>query len=323
MPRNILFISALLGILEISFPETLHAQSYPSKPVKVLVGISAGGAADLTARFVAHRLSSTMGQQFIVENKPGAGGTIAFATGINSTPDGYTLTLITMTYTISPSVYKLKFDPVGDMTPIVQICQGPQLIVAHPSLPVTSIRDLIALAKSKPGKLNYASPGQGSTAHLTVELFSGAAGIKMNHIPYKGAAQALTDTVAGQTDLAVSSLSGAYPYVKSGRLRALAVTTPERVPAAPDIPTVAESGVPGFEVIQWFGLIGPKGLPLPIVASINGEVAKLLKSKEAAEHLQNEGMSPVGGTPEQFLALIKKEIPVWRKVAADIGLKAD
>jgi tripartite-type tricarboxylate transporter receptor subunit TctC len=145
----------------------------------------------------------------------------------------------------------------------------------------------------------------------------------MNHIPYKGAAQALTDTVAGQTDLAVSSLSGAYPYVKSGRLRALAVTTPERVPAAPDIPTVAESGVPGFEVIQWFGLIGPKGLPLPIVASINGEVAKLLKSKEAAEHLQNEGMSPVGGTPEQFLALIKKEIPVWRKVAADIGLKAD
>jgi tripartite-type tricarboxylate transporter receptor subunit TctC len=301
----------------------ISAQQYPSKPVKVIVGFSPGASTDLATRFIAQRLSSAMGQQFIVENKPGAGGTIAFATGINSTPDGYTLTLITMTYAISPSVYKLKFDPVGDMTPIIQIAQGPQLIVVHPSLPVKSIRDLIALAKSEPGKLNYASTGQGGIAQLAAELFSSMAGIKMNHVPYKGGAAALTDTIAGQTDLAVTSFSSAQPYVKSGRLRALAVTTPKRVSAAPDIPTVAESGVPGYEVVQWYGLIGPKGLPPPIVARINREVVKVLETKEAAEHFQNEGMSPVGGTPEQLLAVIKKEIPIWRKVATDIGLRAD
>jgi tripartite-type tricarboxylate transporter receptor subunit TctC len=301
----------------------VSAQQYPAKPVKIIVALSPGASVDLTTRFIAQRLSSSMGQQFIVENKPGAGSSIGYAAGVSAPPDGYTLTMITATYTVSPTVHKLSFDPVNDITAIVQISQGPELFVANPSLPVKSLKDLIALAKSRPGKLNYAHAGQGGIAHLAAERFARMAGIKINGIPYKGGAPALTDTIAGQTDFAVASFTAGLPYVRSERLRALAVTTPRRVAAAPDIPTVAESGVPGYEVVQWFGLIGPRGLPLPIVAAINVEVAKLLKAKEADEHLQNEGMLPVGGTPEQFLALIKKEIPVWRKVAADIGLKAE
>ena len=207
--------------------------------------------------------------------------------------------------------------------PIIQVSQAAHLIVVHPSLPARSIAELVALAKSKPGKLNYATPGQGGTAHLATELFASMAGIKLNHIPYKGTNPSLSDTIGGQTDLTFAAIAAALPHVRSGKLRALAVTTPRRSPSAPDVPTVAQSGVPGYEVVQWYGLIGPKGLPSPIVARINGEVAKVLESKDAAEHLRTEGMSPVGGTPEQLLALIKKEIQIYRKVATDLGLKAE
>ena len=190
-------------------------------------------------------------------------------------------------------------------------------------MPVRTTQELIALAKSKPGRLNYASSGQGGFTHLATELFTTMAGIKMHHVPYKGGGPALTDTVAGQTDLYFSNVVASLPYVKSGRLRALAVTTPKRQPSAPDIPTVTESGVPGYEVIAWHGMIGPKGLPSPIVARLNGELTALLELKETAERLQNDGVSPAGGTPEQFLAMIKREIPIWQKVANDVGIKAE
>ena len=312
---------AALATLVASAPAP--AQQYPTKPVKVIVGFAPGGGTDIVARFVAQRLSSAMGQQFIVENKPGANSYIANVAGANAPPDGYTLTLVTSTYTLHPSTYKLKFDPISDITPIIQISQGPLLVVVHPSLPAKSMQELITLAKSRPGKLNFASPGQGGFVHLATELFASMAGIKMNHVPYKGTNPALTDTIAGQTDLMFSTIAPALPYAKSGRLRALAVTTPARVSSAPDIPTVAESGVPSYGVVLWYALIGPKGLPSPIVNRINAEVTKLLELKDTAELLQKDGLSPVGGTPEQLLATIKKEIEVWRKVAAEVGVKPE
>jgi tripartite-type tricarboxylate transporter receptor subunit TctC len=319
----ILSCTALVALASVVASPRASAQQYPARPVKIIVPFPPGGGNDIIARFIAQRLTSALGQQVIIENKPGAAGTIGIEAGIKSPPDGYTLFLVSSTYTVHPSVYKLRYDPIGDSTPIIQISQGPLLIVVHPSLSAKSLQELIGLAKSSPGKLNFASPGQGGTTHLATELFASMAGIKMNHVPYKGSGPALTDTIAGQTDLYFSTSAPALPHVRSGRLRAIAVTTSQRIPAAPDVPTVAESGVPGYEVVLWYGLFGPKGLPSPIVSRINYEVGKLLESKDTAETLQTDGASPAGGTPEQFLATIKKEIQVWRKVVADVGLKAE
>jgi tripartite-type tricarboxylate transporter receptor subunit TctC len=220
-------------------------------------------------------------------------------------------------------VYKLNFDPVNDITPIIQMSQGPLVVVVRPSLPVKTTRDLIALAKAKPGQVNFASSGQGSVIHMATELFQSMAGVKMNHIPYKGTGPALTDTLGGQTDVFFSSTATAMPHVQAGKLRAVAVTTAKRIPALPDVPTVAESGVPGYDVVLWHGLIGPKGLPQPIVERINSDVTKALSLKATAEQLQNDGVAPAGGSPEQFRAQIEKEIKLWRKVAADAGVKAE
>jgi tripartite-type tricarboxylate transporter receptor subunit TctC len=296
------------------------AQQYPSKPVRIIVPFAPGGGSDFIARFMAQRLTESLGAQVIVENKPGAGGVLGIEQGIKAPADGYTLTLIASSYTVNPSIYKLNFDPVTDVTPIIQMSQGPLLVVVNPALPIKSIKELIALAKSKPGEVTFASSGQGSVIHLATELFDTMANVKMNHIPYKGTGPALTDTLAGQTNVFFSSTANAMPHVKAGKLRAIAVTTANRIPALPDVPTVAESGVPGYDVVLWHGLIGPKGLPRAVVDRINGDVTKSLKLKETAEQLQNDGVAPAGGTPEQFAAQIKKEIGVWKKVAkaADI-----
>ena len=299
------------------------AQPYPSKPVRIVVPFAPGGGSDFIARFMAQRLTDSLGTQVIVENKPGAGGVLGIEQGLKSPPDGYTLTLIASSYTVNPSIYKLNFDPLADYTAIIQISQGPLLVVVHPSLPVKSVMELIAFAKAKPGDLNFASSGQGSIIHLATEQFSSMAGVKMNHVPYKGTGPALTDTLAGQTNVFFSSPANAMPHVKAGKLRAIAVTTAKRIPALPDVPTVAEAGVPGYDVILWHGLIGPKGLPRAVVDRINGEVNKSLKLKETAEQLQNDGVAPAGGTPEQFAAQIKKEIGIWRKVATDAGVKQE
>ena len=299
------------------------AQTYPNKPVRIIVPFAPGGGSDFIARFMAQRLTESLGSQVIVENKPGAGGVLGIEQGIKAPPDGYTLTLIASSYTVNPRIYKLNFDPVTDITPVIQMSQGPLLVVSHPSLPVKTIKELIALAKSKPGSVNYASSGQGSVIHLATELFASMAGVKMNHIPYKGTGPALTDTISGQTSVFFSSTATAMPHVKSGRLKAIAVSTAKRIPALPEVPSVAESGLPGYDVTLWHGLIGPKGLPRAVVDRINGDVTKTLKLKETAEQLQNDGVAPAGGTPEQFAAQIKREIGIWRKVAADAGVKAE
>jgi len=299
------------------------AQTYPAKPVKLIVPFAPGGGSDVVGRFMAQRLAAALGQPVVVENRAGAGGVIGVEAGIRSPADGYTLTLIPSSYTVYPSLYRLKFDPVADIAPIIQFSSGPLLVVVHPSLPVTTIRELIALAASRPGKLNFASPGHGTTLQLATELFALKAGVKLNHVPYKGTGPALTDTVGGQTDLYFSGIAAALPHVRAGRLRAVAVTTPYRVPAAPDVPTISESGLPDYEVVVWYGLAGPKGLARPIVDRINGEAAKVLRSPDVDEQFQSDGLSPAGGTPEQFLARIKNEIVVWRKVVNDAGVKVE
>jgi tripartite-type tricarboxylate transporter receptor subunit TctC len=313
----------LFGSLLAACALLAQAQPYPSKPIRFVVPFAPGGGSDFIARFMAQKMSPGLGQQVIVENKPGAGGMLGIEQGVKSPADGYTLTLIASSYTVNPSIYKFSFDPVNDITPIIQLSQGPLLVVVRTSLPVKSTKDLIALAKQKPGQVNFASSGQGSVIHMATELFDSMAGIKMNHIPYKGTGPALTDTIAGQTDVFFSSTATALPHVKSGKLRAVAVTGPKRIPALPDVPTVAESGVPGYDVILWHGLIGPKGLPRPIVERINAEATKALKQKDTGEQLQNDGVDPAGGTPAQFGAQIKKEIGIWRKVATDAGVKQE
>ena len=316
-------ITALFSVLAVSLALPVLAQQYPAKPVRIIVPFAPGGGSDFIARFMAQRLIEGLGTQVIVENKPGAGGVLGIEQGVKSPADGYTLTLIASSYTVNPSIYKLNFDPVADITPIIQISQGPLLVVVTPSVPVKSIKELIALAKAKPGEVTFASSGQGSVIHLATELFDTMASVKMNHIPYKGTGPALTDTLAGQTNVFFSSTANAMPHVKAGKLRAIAVTTAKRIPALPEVPTVAESGVPGYDVVLWHGLIGPKNLPKAVVDRISSEVNKTLKQKEATAQLETDGVEPAGGTPEQFAAQIKKEIGVWRKVAADAGVKQE
>jgi tripartite-type tricarboxylate transporter receptor subunit TctC len=299
------------------------AQAYPAKPVRIIVPFAPGGGSDFIARFTAQRLSGSFGSQVIVENKPGAGGLIGIEQGVKADPDGYTFTLIASSYTVNPALYSLKYDPVNDITPVVQISQGPMLVVVNPKVPAKSATELIALAKAKPGTLNFASAGQGSITHMACELFAYMAGIKMNHIPYKGTGPALTDTIGGQTDLFCTSTATALPHVKAGRLRALAVTTANRLPAEPNVPTLAESGVKGYDVPLWHGLIAPKGMPKVAVDKMNAEVNKLLKSKDTAEQLQTDGVAPKGGTPEAFRDQIRKEVELWKKTVAATGVKAE
>jgi tripartite-type tricarboxylate transporter receptor subunit TctC len=317
------FCIAIAGAVALAACPPLSAQQYPTKPVKIVVPFPPGGTSDVIGRFIAQRLTIALGQQVIVENKPGAGGLIGTEAGIRSPADGYTLTQITSSYTIHPSLYQLKFDPVSDITPIIQLSQGPLCIVVHPLVPVTNTSELIALAKEKPGKLNFASAGQGTPSHLATELFASVTGVKMNHVPYKGGGPAVTDTIAGHTDLYFGAMASVLPHVRAGKLRAIAVTSRQRVAAVPGVPTVAELGPPGYQAVLWLGLIGPKGLPRPIVDRINSEVAMVLKLRETAERFEADGAAPAGGPPEQFLATIRNEIEVWRTVVREVGVKPE
>ena len=299
------------------------SQQYPTRPVRIVAPFAPGGGTDFIARIITQKLTVAMGQQFIVDNRPGAGGMLGTEIGVKSAPDGYTLTMIAASYTVNPSLYKLKFDPVNDLTAVVLIDKGPFLVVVHPSMPVKNIKELIALAKSKPGEINYATSGQGSIVHMATELFLNMAKIKMTHIPYKGTGPALTDTISGQTTLLFGSIASTLPYTKSGRLRPIAVTTAKRIPAEPNIPSIAESGVPGYDVTNWHGLIGPKGLPRPIVTRIHDEVVKIIKQKDMEKQLQSDGLSADGGPPEEFQQRIAKEIAQWKKVVAEAGIKAN
>ena len=299
------------------------AQSYPSKSIRLIVPFPPGGGSDIIARVSAQKLSAAVGQPVVVDNRPGAGGTLGIELGMKTPADGYTLMLAAGSYAMNPSIYKLSFDPVNDITPIIQLSQGPFLLAVHPSLPVKNVKELITLAKARPGQLSYASSGTGSGVHLASELFLERAGIRILGVPYKGTGPALNDTVAGHVQLLWGSVASTLPQVKAGRLRGVAVSTAKRIRAAPEIPAVEESGFKDYDVVLWHGLIAPKGLPTPVVSRINADLNNALREKDMEDRLAADGVAPAGGTPAQFLTEIKKGIDMWSGVVRRLGLKAE
>jgi len=316
-------IARAVGLMFILTCAPLGAQTYPAKPVRIIVPFAPGGGTDIMARLVAQQLTVTLGTPFFVENKPGAGGLIGIEAGVRAAPDGYTLLIVSSSYSVNPALYKLNFDPISDITAIIQISEGPQLLVANPQLGVNSLADLIAMAKQRPGHITFASSGSGSITHVAMELICLMAGMKMTHIPYKGTGPALSDTIAGHADVFLSAPSALLPHVKAGRLRALAVTSRRRAAVLPEVPTVEESGMPRFETILWHGLIGPKGMPRKIVEKLHAGVSMLLTKNDAIEHLHTDAAEPAGGTPEEFLDRIRSDTALWRKVVAESGIRAE
>lgn len=314
-------LAALLA--SVLAPLALCAQSYPSKPIRLIVASSAGGGIDLLARIMAPRFSELMGQPVLVDNRPGAGGTIGYEYGIRAAPDGYTLTIISATYTVNPSFYPLKFDALNDCTPISQLVKFPHVVVAHPSLPARNIRELIALAKKNPGGIAFGSSGQGAIIHLSTELFMEKAGIKMTHVPYRGGGPALNDVIAGQISLVFAPPQTGLPQVKARRVRALAVTTRERLSTEPDIPTIAESGLADFDLSSWHALIGPRAVPPGVVERVHREINRTLRSPEVAERMRADGVAPSGSTPEELRARIQYEIPMWKQVVNRASIKLE
>lgn len=304
----------------------LHAQSagdgYPAKPVRVIVGLAPGGATDIQARMVAQKLSDNIGRSFVVENRTGAGGTIAYAHVAASPPDGYTVLAVSSGYSITPAIYtKLSYDPIKDLVPVSLVAQAPFLLLVHPSVPVKSAKGLLALAKARPGILDFGSAGIGSSTHMALELFRISAGIKVTHVPYRGTGPALIDTMSGQVHALFGNVLSSLPHARSGKLRALAVTTARRSIVLPDLPTISESGVPGYETSTWHGWLGPAGTPVAIVNKLSTEIAKSVKARAVAERFATDAGEPVGSTPEEFAQLLVTEIARWRKVVKEAGIR--
>jgi len=306
-----------------TFSSIALAQTYPNKTVRVIVPFAPGGGSDFIARAIAPPLSKATGQQFVVDNRPGAGSTLGSEIALKSPADGYTLLLISGSYTTSPSLYKnMKYDALNDMTPVIQTENGPYVISVHPSLPVKDVKQLVALAKSKPGQLNYASTGNGGITHLSSELFALRTGIKITHIPYKGTGPGVIDTIAGNTQMMVAAVSAVIGHMQNGRLRGLAVSSPKRLPALPDIPTVMEAGYK-YQVNNWHGVIAPKGTPKAVIDKLNSEINKAIKDPDFAKRIAQDGLEPAGGTPEAFGELLKREVAEWAEVVKAANVKSD
>ncbi len=321
MRMMIPIVMAVAGLLA---SPGVPAQPYPAKPVRIIAGFPPGSGADITARVIGLRLAEAMGQQMIVDNRPGAGSNIAAELAAKAPPDGYTLFIGTVANTINATLYsKLPFDFARDFAPIALATAAPNILVVHPSVPAQSVAGLIALAKARPGQLNYASAGVGTAPHLSSELFGSMAGVRMVHVPYKGSPPAVTDLIAGEVALMFSPASSVLPHVKSGRLRALAVTTAARLPSLPELPTVAESGLKGYETITWFGFVAPSKTPLAVVTRLNAEIVKALALPGVRSQFASQGIEALGGTPEQFAGYIRDEIVKWAGVIKVSGTKAE
>jgi len=312
-------IGLLLGA---TFACGAAAQGYPSKPIRVIVGQAPGGATDIVSRALAQKLTDGLGQTVVIDNRSGAAGSIGSAIAASAPPDGYTALIVSSTYTINPSLYKkLPFDPIRDLQPVTLIASSPFLLMVHPSIAAKTPRELIALAKTR--KLTFGSCGIGSSGHLAAELFSSMAGIELTHVPYKGAGPALIDTLGGQVNLIMSSIVSGMPYAKAGRLRALAITTRTRSPALPELPTISESALPGYDFSSWYGLMVPAGTPQPVIGRLHDETVKALKLPDLQQRLASEGCDAVGSTPEQLGAYIRTEMARWAKVVKASGMQAE
>ena len=322
--RNVMtpLIAALA--LALSNGDAAAQQNYPTKPIRIIVPSSPGGGTDILARQMAPKLTERWGQQVVVDNRPGAGMMIGIELAARAAPDGYTLLMPASPLALNTVLYKkVPYDPINDFAPIAQVAAAPNILVSHPSLPVRNIKDLIALARAKPNQLVYGSAGIGTSPHMAMELFLSMTGTKIGHVPYKGTGPSIIDTLAGQVQLCMSTLLPPLPHIKSGRLRALGTTGLQRVASLPDVPTVAEQGVAGYEVIQWYGLLAPANTPREIVAKVHDEVAKVMSAREIHEKLAADGAEPLATTPEQFAAFIKSELDKWQKVAKTANIKQE
>ena len=318
-------LSGILVCMSLAVATPYANAEYPDKAVRFVVGFTPGGPSDIVARLLGQKLAEGWGQQVVIDNRAGAGGNIAAELVAKSAGDGYTLLLgnNSILATNAALYSKLNFDPVKDFAPVILVASQPNILVVHPSLPVKSVKELIALARAKPGQLNYASSGSGAAAHLSGELFKAMAHVDLVHIPYKGAVPALNDVLAGQDQLMFATSLSVLPHIQSGRLRALAVTTAKRMNAMPQLPTVAEAGVPGFEATTWHGIVVSSSTPPALVARINADTAKVLQLPVVRERFSALGAEIIGGTPGEFAAYIKKEIPKWTKVVKESGARAD
>jgi tripartite-type tricarboxylate transporter receptor subunit TctC len=302
-----------------------YSQNYPTRAVRLIIPFSAGGAADVPGRILADRLTASLGQQVVIDNRPGAGSTIGAEAAAKAAPDGYTLFVISNTHFVSAALHKkLTYDPLNDYTPITQITSAPNVLIVHPSMPAKTVKELIALAKARPGQINYASSGNGSTQHLTGALFCKMAGIDMTHIPYRGSGPVTADLIAGQVQVGFPGIAGMLPHIKSGRLRPLGVTGGKRSPELPNVPTIAEAGVKGYEMVAWFGVAGPKGMPRDIQMRLHGDLMKILKSADMQKAMRAAGQEVAyQEKPEQFYDFMKAEATKWAKVVQDSGAKVE
>ncbi len=315
-----LFAAALVLAMPLA-----HGQSYPTRPVRLVVPFPPGGSADILGRALGQKLGEGLGQSVVIENRPGAGTAIAAEFVANALPDGYTLMLGTVSsHAINPAVNpKLPFDPVRNFTPVAPVATIPFALIVHPSLPVKSVGELITYVRQRPGKIDYSSAGNGTSNHLAGELFEAMTGAHMVHIPYRGSAPALQDLIAGRVSVMFDLVLTAAPHIKSGAVRGLAVTGARRSAVLPDLPTVAESGLPGYEVSAWFGIFGPAGMPRTVVDRLNTEVARGLATPDLQQRLVSQGAEPLAGTPDEFAAYLKSEIAKWAKVVREAGITPD
>ena len=304
---------------------TAVAQNFPNRAVRILIPFTVGSAADVIARAMEPAMRERLGQPLVVDNRAGAGGNIAAELTAKSPPDGYTIFLGTIgTQAINYSLYsKLNYHPLNSFSMIARVGDSPNVLVLNPSVPAKSVKELIALAKAKPGVLNYSTSGAGTSVHLSAELFNSMAGVKTVHVPFKGASEALTALISGQTDLQFASVSSAIPFIKAGRLRGLGVTSPARIPSLPEVPTIAEAGLPGYAAVAWYGIVGPAGIPAPIIATLSKAALDSLAQPDVIKRLNASGVDVNPGSPEDFRRLIEAEIPKWAKVVKDSGARAD
>ena len=313
----------VLALVLSAAPVALHAQAWPSNQIRIIVPFPPGGFNDTLGRILAQDLPKTLGQPVIVENKPGGGSIIGTELAAKSAPDGYTLFIAALPFAVVQSLSKTSFDVTKDFAPITLAGVSDNMLVAHPAFPVNSVQELIKLAKDKPGRINYGSSGAGTSVHLCMELFKTMTNTSMTHIPYKGSAPVVADLIGGQVDIMFDNLPNVIQHVRGGRMKALAVSGGKRSAAAPEVPTVAEAGVPGFDVTVWFGVLAPAGTPREIIQRLNAESTKIINSVDVTDKFMKQGVSPSTGTPEQFGDLVKSEVVRWAKVIKDAGIRAD
>ena len=299
------------------------AASYPAKTIRIIITLAPGGGVDTSGRLLGQKFTDAWGQQVVAENRPGAGGTIATELVARAAPDGYTLLMQSMSHAITPALYKLSYDTIKDFAPISLFVQSPSVLAVHPSLPVKSVKELIAFTKARPNEILFSSSGSGSGQHLAMELLNRMAGLQLVHIPYKGTAPSILDLVAGRVSVTSASAISTMPHVRAGRLRALAVSSAKRSPSVPELPTVAEAGVPGFAVDQWYALFAPAGTSKEIVAKLYGEIAKAVANSETRERLLAMGLDPVGMPPDEFTEYVKTETAKWGKLVREAGIRVN